>query len=560
MLACARGIEAILATALILVRAFIGLGFMVATILAGRAYLRRRTYRVRSVPYFASGTSWSLKLLNPVRSTDLRAKLVLSVICLLFLFWPLIDVRYYFLDDVARSVEGYYRYTSSGRPLIDALLGALTWGEYLSDISPAPQLLGVFCLALAAVLLADRLQVDSPLSMGILALAVGGSPYFLENMSFRFDSGFMALGVLCAIVPFWLERGGRPAPFAASAALLLASLCLYQPTINCYPVVGLCLMAHALACRPVRDVLAMGLRFALPLVVAVMAYQSLWRMLPGLAGNLADRGELAPLHSAFSTAVGNLGTYGGIVLRDWGSTKLGLVWGLMAVAMGVVVAGRIVASSGRSPVAKAAACAVAMGLLIAAFPAAFLSQTLLVKPVFASRAFVGVTALIAVASATLLSVRHGTMGLLARGLVLLQVLGLVGVTYTYANALRMQEQHDDRITSAIVNDIFELEPSGKVWSYAISGWTGRSPPVEIALANYPALTRSVFSLVYQESYWAPYRFKAFGLWVKPAPAGQVDRLALICNGTPLKRNARYDLYLVEQTVLIRFKNDGVKCA
>jgi hypothetical protein len=532
---------------------------MVQTVVAGRAYLGRRPYRVKSAPYFVSSSSFPLKLLDRIRSADLRTKLVISFICLLFLFWPLIDVRYYFLDDVPRSVEGYYKYTSSGRPLTDVLLGTLTWGGYLTDISPAPQLLGVFCLALAAVFIADRLQVDSPLSMGLLALAVGGSPYFLENMSFRFDSGFMALGVLCAIAPFWLERGGRPAPLASSAALLFASLCLYQPTINCYPVVGLCLMANALAGRPVREVLAMGLRFAAPLGLAVMAYHSLWRMLPGAADYLAYRGELAPLGSAFGTAVGNLGAYAGIVLRDWGSTRLGLMWGTMAVAMALVVAGRIALSPGRSPAAKAAACAVAIALLAAAFPAAFLSQTLLVKPVFASRAFVGMTALFAVASATLLSVRHGAMGLLARGLVLLQVLALVGVAYTYANALRMQEQHDDRITSAIVNDIFELEPSGKVWFYAISGWTSRSQPVEIALANYPALERSVFSLVYQESYWAPYRFKAFGLWVKPAPAGQIDKLALICTGTPARRNARYDLYLVEQTVLIRFKNDGVKC-
>jgi hypothetical protein len=32
-------------------------------------------------------------------------------------------------------------------------------------------------------------------------VAVGGSLYFLENMSFRFDSGFMAPGVLSSIAP-----------------------------------------------------------------------------------------------------------------------------------------------------------------------------------------------------------------------------------------------------------------------------------------------------------------------------------------------------------------------
>jgi hypothetical protein len=42
----------------------------------------------------------------------------------------------------------------------------------------------------------------------------------------------------------------------------------------------------------------------------------------------------------------------------------------------------------------------------------------------------------------------------------LEVLGLFGVTYTCANALPMREQDDERVISAIVSDIFELEPSG----------------------------------------------------------------------------------------------------
>ena len=130
-----------------------------ATIFTGRAYLRRRAYRVGSGPYFPLSSSLPSELLDRVRSADLRTKLVLSVICLLFLYWPLIDVRYYFLDDVGRSVEGYYKYTGSGRPLTDVLLHALSWGGYLTDISPAPQLLGVFCLALAAVLLAEAIYL-----------------------------------------------------------------------------------------------------------------------------------------------------------------------------------------------------------------------------------------------------------------------------------------------------------------------------------------------------------------------------------------------------------------
>jgi hypothetical protein len=76
----------------------------------------------------------------------------------------------------------------------------LTLGLPLTDIAPAPQLVVVLSLALAVALLASRFEITS-VSLIAFSVAVGGSLYFLENMSFRFDSGFMAPGVLSSIAP-----------------------------------------------------------------------------------------------------------------------------------------------------------------------------------------------------------------------------------------------------------------------------------------------------------------------------------------------------------------------
>jgi hypothetical protein len=436
----------------------------------------------------------------------------------------------------------------------------MTLGPPFTDVSPAPQLFGVLALALAATLIGNRLGIRSPAWMGVFAVAVGGNPYFLENMSFRFDSGFMALGLLCAVSPFWLAGSSNSVPLVSGAVLLFASLCLYQPTINCYPVVALYLAAQSLAGKPAKAALAFALRCAVPLALAVLAYWLLWKLVAaGFVRYLDAHGQFAPIESALSIAAGNLGQYARIAVRDWGSTGLGLIWGLMGAVTAVILAVRIARSPGRSWPAKIGVGALAIALLAMTVPAAFSAQVFLLDPVFASRTFSGLVMATAVFSAALLSGGPGIVSRLGRILVVAQAVAFVGISYAYANALRAQERYDDRITSAIVKDIQELEPSGEVWTFAISGWTGRSPLAEPAIARYPAIERLVFSVIYQESYWAAARFKTFGLWVKPASVSQSEKMEIICKTTPRRRNAVYDLYLVDKMAFIRFKNDGVKC-
>ncbi|HEX5999926.1 MAG TPA: glucosyltransferase domain-containing protein [Hyphomicrobiaceae bacterium] len=493
------------------------------------------------------------------RLYDLRKSLFIAIICLLICYLPLIDVRYYFLDDMGRAMVGF-GYTYTGRPLVDILLSALTQGLPFNDVSPAPQLLGVVALALAATLLGDCFGIRSSGWIAVFALTMAGNPYFLENMSFRFDSGFMALGLLCAVTPFWLARSAPSLPVVSSAVLLFASLCLYQPTINCYPVIALFLTAQSLAHRPMVSALVFALRCMAPLVLAVLAYRLLWTMVPAsYIPYYVAHGDFAPLSSALHTGATNFAQYAVVITRDWGSTGLGVLWAATGVGSAILLAGRIARASGRSWKAKLGVAAMAVALLALMAPAAFLAQIFLVHPVFASRTFTGVVMVTAVIAATLITAGSGLAGRLAKISVVFQAIALLGVNYAYANALRAQERFDDRVTAAIVDDILEVAPSGEASTFAISGWTGRSPLSEAAVARYPAIQRLVFSVIHQDSYWAEMRFRIFGLRVTPASLSPAEKMTIICNTEPRKRNGRYDLYLINHTALIRFKNDGVSC-
>ena len=81
---------------------------------------------------------------------------------------------------------------------------------------------------------------------GIMAaLPLGLSPYFLGNLSYRFDTPFMALSVAVTMVPFLYLR--RPSLFATlSIVALLVILTTYQASNGIYILLVLFVIASSL--------------------------------------------------------------------------------------------------------------------------------------------------------------------------------------------------------------------------------------------------------------------------------------------------------------------------
>lgn len=162
-----------------------------------------------------------------------------------------------YIDDVDRAMLGY-RSFGYGRKLANFLAILLHADTSARDISPLTQLLAVCFLSAACCIVIHLLSEKRAFDLWtiIAVLPLGLSPYFLECLSYKFDSPYMALSILVSVFPFLFYKYGLSLYGTISFFGCLYMCLLYQSSSGIYP------MLTALLCfrqwnkgRPLKDVL-----------------------------------------------------------------------------------------------------------------------------------------------------------------------------------------------------------------------------------------------------------------------------------------------------------------
>jgi len=153
----------------------------------------------------------------------------------LFFIYPIVHANFFHIDDLGRSLSGYYGWTSVGRPLATFMYKVLTLNfKNAIDISPLSQIIGIAVLASACASVATLDQFNEYTSMLPLAF-LGISPFMVANYSYRFDSLFMPIAIAFAIIPYYFYyRFGTYTSIILASLSLFAAYNLYQPAINDY--------------------------------------------------------------------------------------------------------------------------------------------------------------------------------------------------------------------------------------------------------------------------------------------------------------------------------------
>lgn len=123
----------------------------------------------------------------------------------------LLRTNYNYLDDSARVLRGYKGWDDFSRFLSNFLSPFIHAGNYLTDVSPLPQIIAAFIMGLSAAILIYIISENKKFSWwNIFAvIPLGLSPYFLQCFSYKFDSPYMALSVFASVFPLLFRNHNK---------------------------------------------------------------------------------------------------------------------------------------------------------------------------------------------------------------------------------------------------------------------------------------------------------------------------------------------------------------
>lgn len=482
----------------------------------------------------------------------------------LLILYPILRANRYFNDDLKRALIGHTGWDSNGRPLTTLLMKLLQcYDSALVDISPLTQILAIGVLAWTGVLIARRYAIRSPWMAALVAFPLGAQPFYLENLSYKFDSLSMSLAILLALLPV-LSLGAERRGWWLGVISLFASLNFYQPAINVTLIFVLLdvVLAQLHEVPPsqwlkqlVSRILQIGLTILFyQLLVGIHIHGWVGResqkihslgQLPLLATNTADFYRF--IGSAFN--------------RQWWTYFLPL---LIVLALFPLLIGIRYALTRRTQLAPWRVVALVIGsavLLVAALLCIAGPMLLLLTPEFSARVLMGAGALLVAGlvcmQAALAHWHRSAHWALAAGCVL--AAGMCSFASAYGNALAEQKAYEDRIAASLADDLAQLRASNGVREFLLDGTIGLSPITAHIADEFPLINSLIAPYIASKDAFHTTDFLMYyidgvvnlGPLADPVSrALQSDVLTRAPSTTALRTTSAYSLRVIDKVALV----------
>ena len=437
----------------------------------------------------------------------------------------IILANFNYIDDMGRVADGYKGWDDFSRYTSNFLSGFMHADDYLTDVSPLTQMVAALELAVASVATVYVITGRRSLTVWLVAavLPLGLSPYFLECLSYKYDSPYMALSVLASVLPLLLaRRGWLPYGLAVIAGELVVCT-TYQAATGILPLLVIVVALRQWSRgRSTRGVLGFVFFSAGAYLVALVVFK-LFIMQPATS---YVSNEVPPINELLMVFASHLKQYVKYVLADFKKPWIVLVALVILAFVWVVVR-----DARRNRVAVlfvTLACVALMGCLtFGIYPA-------LDQPLFSPRAMYGVGAFVAFPAVVIASSRRALGGKLV---VLALSWCFLVFAFTYGNALYVQSQWVDFRITAVINDLDNLEEfvADEPKVVQVKGSVGYSPVLRNQPQDYQMLNRLVPVTFRSEWWWGIAGFaKYYGL-----PNITYDISSTFDESMPLLENSVY---------------------
>ncbi|BDU19069.1 hypothetical protein DYGSA30_05260 [Dyella sp. GSA-30] len=497
-------------------------------------------------------------------STDSRVLLTLLGLYS-FVIFPILRADQYYNDDLKRALVGHGSWDATGRPLTTLLMRMLqAYDPAMVDISPLTQMGAVLILAWTGVLIARRYVFASPWIAALAAFPLGAQPFFLENLSYKFDALSMSLAIFFALLPIVMLGQSRQRWWLGIASIFV-SLDFYQAATNAYLVfVILDVLLGQLEGKTPRQLIRQFASRALQAGLAMLLYQ----LIIGVHINGWVRMHSEKIHSlqqlplVASNFVDFYTYVAASFSEQWQLYFSPILLSMLALPAIVSVryALRVDVATARIRVALFAA-----GLLtpLAALACALGPMLILEKPLFVPRVLIGFGALLAagliLAQAALRQWRVSDKWALAVGGIL--ALGMCVIASAYGNALREQKNYETRIAAHLADDLAGLKGDGIIDTFMLDGSAGYSPVTAHVASQFPIIYQLISPYLSAEDRFHSHAFLSYyvsgvtDMRVDESPANLLlisRMLAQTCTVPASYITGAYRVHVIVRTAVVTF--------
>ncbi|MDR2660906.1 MAG: glucosyltransferase domain-containing protein [Lactobacillaceae bacterium] len=219
-------------------------------------------------------------------------------------------INYPYIDDIARQRTGVTDFAKSYSRWGSEITSWIIYGsKHLVDAGIWPNILTAIILAITSIIVLYSLTKKLDILPSIFSTLIGLNPWFLQAISFKFDSPFMAFSLLFSFLPFlWWKK--KNIFFVISIISLLLMFNFYQASSGIYIVMVLALiLKDLLAGEQIKNVILIIFLSAIVYIIATLLYVVETSFNPELISGRGNMTKIAEFKDLYQTFINNYQIY-----------------------------------------------------------------------------------------------------------------------------------------------------------------------------------------------------------------------------------------------------------
>lgn len=425
----------------------------------------------------------------------IKPTLILTIIYIIAIS-AILRANYNYVDDMGRVHNGNKGWDDFSRYTSNFLSTFIHADNYLTDVSPLPQIIACIILALSGVILLHIITNKKEFSIWelIATLPLGLSPYFLECISYKYDSPYMALSILASIFPLLFYKKGKIKYTIATILSILIVCTTYQAASGIFPMLVIFIsMKQWNENNNIKNIIKFIIESIIGYVTALLTFE-LFIMDPiytYASSNILLINEIIP------GTIKNLIKYFTMIKDDFKA-----IW-LIFVAL--ICISYIFISVRDTKRKRYIAFPAAIITILLMTIIMFGMYPLLELPIFSPRAMYGFGVFIAIISTYIVTSKKAYLPKLV---CMILIWMFFAFAFTYGNALYVEDKYTDYRITAVINDLDDLgifETKNKK-TVQIDGTIGLDPNIRKLPEHFPILSKLIPNTFNGNWYWGIYKF------------------------------------------------------